>query len=295
MPRVATSTLHSASTAQSWNDRRRAAEFTELDPAVVDLRAGPLKAKVNLPGIKKLLLPRPADTASLDTSVPARALFGPPPETAVAEKRSSLVDFLKQVTLFEDLSRRDLRRLARIVHERDYRDGEYVFEEGKPGAALFVLRRGVVEVVKRGSSGTEVPLAILEPPACFEESAAMGTEAVRWFSATGAWPRRVAGSREIRPGRAQCQLPAAGEQSSHEVGRHYGHPPPDAPRRSVPQGVRGASGDRSVTHADTSSRAETVFKPLAAAAGVVLGAYLVWGLRSLIVPVAVGGRVPYIW
>src|SRR2546427_3045836 len=115
MPRVATSTLHSASTAHSWNDRRRAAEFTELDPAVVDLRAGPLKAKVNLPGIKKLLLPRPADTASLDTSVPARALFGPPPETAVAEKRSSLVDFLKQVTLFEDLSRWDLRRLARIV------------------------------------------------------------------------------------------------------------------------------------------------------------------------------------
>src|SRR2546429_4673805 len=114
MPRVATSTLRSASTAQSWNDRRRAAEFTELDPAVVDLRAGPLKAKVNLPGIKKLLLPRPADTASLDTSVPARALFGPPPETAVAQKRSRLVDFLKQVTLFEDLSRWDLRHLARM-------------------------------------------------------------------------------------------------------------------------------------------------------------------------------------
>jgi hypothetical protein len=49
----------------------------------------------------------------LDTSTaPARALFGPPTETAVAEKRSSLVDFLKQVTLFEDLSRWDLGRLA---------------------------------------------------------------------------------------------------------------------------------------------------------------------------------------
>src|SRR3989442_1720802 len=80
--------------------------------------SGPLKAKGNLPGIKKLLLPRPADTASLDTSVPARALFGPPPEAAVAEKRSSLVDFLKQVTLFEDLSRWDLRRLARIGLDR---------------------------------------------------------------------------------------------------------------------------------------------------------------------------------
>ena len=49
-----------------------------------------------------------------------------------------------------------------------------------------------------------------------------------------------------------------------------------------------------MTLADTSSRAGTVFKSLAAAAGVVLGAYLVWGLRSLIVPVTVGGLVAYI-
>jgi Cyclic nucleotide-binding domain len=145
--------------------------------------------RFNLPGIKKLLLPRSADTDLLDTSAaPARALFGPPTETAVAEKRSSLVDFLKQVTLFEDLSRWDLRRLARIVHERDYHDGEYIFQEGKPGAALFVLRRGLVEVVREGGSGTEVPLAMLEPPASFEESAAMGTESVRWFSARARGP-----------------------------------------------------------------------------------------------------------
>lgn len=149
----------------------------------------PLKPRFNLPGIKKFLLPRPPDTDSLDTSVvAARALFAPPPEPAVAEKRSSLVDFLKQVTLFEDLSRWDLRRLARIVHERDYRDGEYICQEGKPGAALFVLRRGMVEVVRRGSSDTEVPLAILEPPAVFDESAAMGTESVRWFSARARGP-----------------------------------------------------------------------------------------------------------
>src|SRR3989454_3150435 len=154
-----------------------------------DRDGGEALTKFNLPGIKKLLLRRPADTDSLDTSAaPARALFGPPPETAVAEKRSSLVDFLKQVTLFEDLSRRDLRRLARIVHERDYHDGEYIFQEGKPGAALFVLRRGLVEVVRQGSSGTEVPLAMLEPPASFEESAAMGTESVRWFSARARGP-----------------------------------------------------------------------------------------------------------
>ncbi len=115
-------------------------------------------------------------------------MFGPVPDTAVAEKRRSLVDFLKQVTLFEDLSRRDLRRLARIVHERDYHDSEYICQEGQPGAALFVVRRGLVEVVRRGSSSTEVPLAMLEPPASFEESAATGTESVRWLSARARGP-----------------------------------------------------------------------------------------------------------
>lgn len=147
-----------------------------------------MKTKFHLPGIKKLFLPRPADTGSLDASAgSARALFGPPPETA-GERGRSLVDFLKQVTLFQDLGRSDLRRLARIVHERDYRDGEYICEEGKPGAALFVLRRGLVEIVRRGSKGKEVPLATLEPPASFDESAAMGTESIRWCSARARGP-----------------------------------------------------------------------------------------------------------
>jgi predicted PurR-regulated permease PerM len=37
-----------------------------------------------------------------------------------------------------------------------------------------------------------------------------------------------------------------------------------------------------------------VITALAAAVAVALGAYLVWGLRSLIVPVAVGGLLAYI-
>jgi len=151
-----------------------------------------VKTKFNLPGIKELLLPRPKATDSLEVSaVSARALFGPPPETTAAERHRGLVDFLKQVTLFEDLGYWELRRLARIVHERDYRDGEYIVEQGKPGAALFALRRGLVEVVRRGREGQEVPIATLEPPACFEEAAATGTEWVHLFSARARGPVSV--------------------------------------------------------------------------------------------------------
>jgi CRP-like cAMP-binding protein len=100
----------------------------------------------------------------------------------VSERDQGLVQFLGQVPLFADLARRDLGRLAHVVHERDYRDGEYICEEGKPSAVLFVLRRGVVEVTRRGSSGEDVLIAVLEPPASFEEVAAVGPHTTRWFS-----------------------------------------------------------------------------------------------------------------
>jgi CRP-like cAMP-binding protein len=76
-----------------------------------------------------------------------------------------------------DLDRREHRRLAHIVHEREYRDGEYICEHGKPGA------EGTVEILRRGGDGREVSLAMRQPPASFEESAAaVGAEAVCWFS-----------------------------------------------------------------------------------------------------------------
>lgn len=138
-------------------------------------------------GLKELLLPlRPTRGSAAIAKIRARALFQAP-ESALT-KGGTLVDFLGQVSLFEDLTRRDLARVARIVHERDYSDGEYICEEGKPGAALFVVRRGVVEVVRRSASAPEVPLALLEPPASFEESAALATGAIRWFSVRARGP-----------------------------------------------------------------------------------------------------------
>jgi CRP-like cAMP-binding protein len=52
-----------------------------------------------------------------------------------------LVDFLKQVYLFKDFRQGDLKRLARIVHERAYRDSEYIYEQGNQGVALYIVRR----------------------------------------------------------------------------------------------------------------------------------------------------------
>jgi signal-transduction protein with cAMP-binding, CBS, and nucleotidyltransferase domain len=148
-----------------------------------------MKRKFFLTGIKQILLPHPKDADALDTSTAsARVLFGPPPETAAGARGRDLVDFLKQVTLFEELGRGDLKRLARIVHERSYGDGEYIYEEGKPGVALFLIRSGVVEIMRRRRNGEEMSIVTLEPPASFEELAATGAEVVRWTSARAHGP-----------------------------------------------------------------------------------------------------------
>jgi len=139
-------------------------------------------------GLKQLLLPRRPSSASADVAaIGARALFQAP-KSAMTTQHESLVQFLGQVSLFEGLAHRDLARVARIVHERQYSDGEYICEEGRPGAALFVVQRGVVEVVKRGAGDQDVPLALLEPPASFEESAALETGVTRWFSVRARGP-----------------------------------------------------------------------------------------------------------
>lgn len=148
-----------------------------------------MKKKSHIAGVKEILLKWHKHADLLDTPDPARALYGPPPETAARERGRDLVDFFKQVPLFEDLSQGDLRRLARILHKRTYRDGEYIFEEGKPGTAMYIVRGGLVEIVKRRRNGEEVALVTLEPPAALvEELAAVGEDVVHWTSARARGP-----------------------------------------------------------------------------------------------------------
>jgi len=144
--------------------------------------------KKSYPGLKKILFPLKKARDFLDTSGPGRVMFGTASETAAGGRGRDLVDFLKQVSLFADLARGDLRQLARIVHERVYQDGEIIFEQGTPGAALYLLRGGTVEIVRKRRNGEEIPLAMLEPPASFEELAAVGVEVVHWASARARGP-----------------------------------------------------------------------------------------------------------
>jgi CRP-like cAMP-binding protein len=89
-------------------------------------------------------------------------------------KRSSpeldRMEFLKTVPFFDRLSKRQLKSVADIMFERTYDADESIFEEGQPGAALFLILDGKVAIeICRETTTTR--LAVLEKGAFFGEMA----------------------------------------------------------------------------------------------------------------------------
>ena len=95
-------------------------------------------------------------------------------ETLARWKRSSpeldRIQFLKTVPFFDQLSNRQLKTVSDIMFKRTYDIDESIFEEGQPGAALFLILDGKVAIeIRRESSTTR--LAVLERGAFFGEMA----------------------------------------------------------------------------------------------------------------------------
>jgi CRP-like cAMP-binding protein len=63
------------------------------------------------------------------------------------EKEDEIRDILKRVPVFEDLGGRDLQRIERILHLREYRQDEVIFLEGQPGLGMYIIQEGTVEIV----------------------------------------------------------------------------------------------------------------------------------------------------
>jgi CRP-like cAMP-binding protein len=89
-------------------------------------------------------------------------------------KRSSpeldRVQFLKTMPFFDELSNRQLKSVSDIMFERTYETDETIFEEGQPGAALFLILDGKVAIEIYRETSTK-RLAVLEGGAFFGEMA----------------------------------------------------------------------------------------------------------------------------
>jgi CRP-like cAMP-binding protein len=80
------------------------------------------------------------------------------------------LQFLKAVPFFDELSNRQLKNVSGIMFERTYEIDELIFEEGQPGAALFLILEGkvAIEICREDNTLT---LAVLEKGAFFGELA----------------------------------------------------------------------------------------------------------------------------
>src|SRR5882672_1442814 len=68
--------------------------------------------------------------------------------------RGAPVKVLQRVPLFADLSRQEVRQIARQFKERRFSEGETVIKEGSGGAAFFVIESGEATVFIRGKKHT---------------------------------------------------------------------------------------------------------------------------------------------
>lgn len=82
-----------------------------------------------------------------------------------------MLEFLGASSLFCSLSKKELRSLATLANQRSYQEGEFVFRKGQPGAAMFIIKSGQVNVIDHAKDNRDIIIATLNPDDFFGELA----------------------------------------------------------------------------------------------------------------------------
>jgi CRP-like cAMP-binding protein len=102
----------------------------------------------------------------------------------------SIVEFLAGFPAIQGLTRKELIQLAALMHERSYGDGEIIFDQGSPSAAMYLIREGSVELF-RSADSTGGVVATLGPNEPFGEISLLLDEAPRQVSARSRGPSEL--------------------------------------------------------------------------------------------------------
>ena len=92
----------------------------------------------------------------------------------LGQRNESVAEILQNVPLFRELTPKELKSLERVVHSRTYETAEAVFVEDEPGAGMYVIRSGHVDIVLRHNTQSPIILAELEAGDFFGEMALLG-------------------------------------------------------------------------------------------------------------------------
>jgi len=82
-----------------------------------------------------------------------------------------IIEFLKNIELFKELSNYEIESLIDFITINTYKIGEYLFREGEPRKNLFVIFSGKVEILKRNSLLIEKQIGIFSEGEFLSEGA----------------------------------------------------------------------------------------------------------------------------
>ena len=85
--------------------------------------------------------------------------------------KSDVLHLLKSVPIFESLESKELSKISKILHQRDWEIGELIVEEGRPGMGMHIILKGVVEIREVSGVHNTIQLAKLGAGDFFGEQA----------------------------------------------------------------------------------------------------------------------------
>lgn len=104
--------------------------------------------------------------------------------------KMKLIDQLRKMEIFEELSQQDLEQVAKLVRERRITENAVLFKQGDPGDAMFIVQEGRIKLVTSDSLGREKVLAFRGEGEFFGEMALL-TGAPRTATAIAAADSRL--------------------------------------------------------------------------------------------------------
>jgi len=102
---------------------------------------------------------------------------------------NNIYKVLAGIPIFEDLSRKELRAVERILHKRTYKENEVLFHEGDPGVGMYIIETGRVNITL---GKEEKLLAVLSDKEFFGEIALL-SETPRTATATAVTESKILG------------------------------------------------------------------------------------------------------
>lgn len=112
----------------------------------------------------------------------AAASGASPSSGAAAAAPTDKLRFLSELTVFQDLSPREMEELNRVTTMSTVARGRVFYRPEEPGEVLFLLREGRVQLYRISPEGKKLVITTLGPHTLFGEMALLGTRMHNTFA-----------------------------------------------------------------------------------------------------------------